>query len=67
MHDVLGRGDTAFALVMAAVGVGSAAAFWLPGREAAARRRGDGPMGEHLRFHHWAERSLLAGGVMLAA
>jgi len=68
VHDVLGRGDTAFALVMAAVGVGaSAAALWLPGREAEARARGDGPLGEHLRFHRWAERSLLAGGAMLAA
>lgn len=68
VHDVLRHGDTAFALLMTAVGVGSSvAALWLPRREAAARARGDGPLGEHLRYHRWAERSLLMGGVMLAA
>src|SRR5690606_36546350 len=68
VHDVLGRGDMAFALAMAAVGVGSAAvALLLPARAEAARGGGTTALDEHLRYHRWAERTLVAGGVLLTA
>jgi MFS transporter, NRE family, putaive nickel resistance protein len=66
VREVLGLGDVAFSLAMAAVGVGSAVvALLLPGRAEAARAAGSGALEEHLRYHRWAERSLLLGGVAL--
>jgi MFS transporter, NRE family, putaive nickel resistance protein len=66
VRDELGRGDAAFAAAMAAVGVGSsAAALLLPAREARARRGGAGVLEGHLRFHGWAERTLVLGGAAL--
>lgn len=66
VRDVLGHGDVAFSLVMAAVGAGSAAvALLLPGRAEAARLGAGGALGEHLRYHRWAERTLLVGGVLM--
>lgn len=68
VREVLGRGEVAFSLVMAAVGAGSAiVALWLPRREEAAREAGGTPLQEHLRLHRWAERTLLGGGAFLAA
>ena len=69
VHEVLRRGDVAFALAMAAVGVGSSVvALLLPRREERAREGGGGgARDEHLRFHRWAERSLILGGAVLAA
>lgn len=68
VRDVLGRGDVAFAVAMAAVGVGSAAvALLLPGRAEVARSGGATALDEHLRYHRWAERTLMAGGVLLAS
>ena len=67
VHDVLGLGDLAFALAMGAVGVGSAiVAVLLPGRSESARVHGDTPLGEHLHYHEWAERTLVLGGALLA-
>ncbi len=67
VRDVLGRGDTAFALSMAAVGAGSSVAAILLTRAAERARSASGP-GEtgHLRYHRWAGRTLVWGGVLLA-
>lgn len=67
VRDVLGRGDTAFAFIMAGVGLGSSIAAILLGRatgryEQGVKRRA----ALHGRRHVWAERALLAGGVLLA-
>jgi NRE family putative nickel resistance protein-like MFS transporter len=76
VRDVLGRGETSFAVAMAAVGIGSSVAAVLATRRAeAAERRdaagpGDEPSGDHAahrRYHIWATRALLAGGGLLAA
>lgn len=66
VHDVLGLGNTAFALSMAALGLGSSAAALLASRRAG--RAGDGARREesHLAYHAWAARSMLGGGCLLA-
>lgn len=67
VRDVLQRGNVAFAIVMVAVGAGSAVvALLLPRRSERAREGAGGPLGEHLRYHRWAERSLVVGGAVLA-
>jgi MFS transporter, NRE family, putaive nickel resistance protein len=60
VRDVLGRGETSFAIAMAAVGVGSSVAAVLVTRRAERVR-------EHLAYHRWARRTLLVGGVLLTA
>lgn len=66
VRDVLERGNVGFAVVMAAVGVGSAVvALLLPWRAERAREGASDPLGEHLRYHRWAERGMLAGGALL--
>ena len=66
VRDVLERGNVAFALVMAVVGAGSAVvALLLPWRSERARREAGEPLNEHLRYHRWAERSMVAGGALL--
>jgi MFS transporter, NRE family, putaive nickel resistance protein len=84
VHVVLGRGDTAFAVSMAAVGVGSSLAAVVASRraerateDAIAQATADAtervePAGAaarhaHLRYHGWASRSMLLGGVLLAS
>lgn len=80
VHDVLGRGDTAFAISMGALGLGSSAAALLTSRRAertVARSIGSSAaqapatdaaaLGGHLRYHGWATRSMLLGGLLLAA
>jgi NRE family putative nickel resistance protein-like MFS transporter len=67
VRDVLGRGDTAFAFVMAGVGLGSSIAAISLGRvtgryEQGIKRRA----ALHRKRHTWAERALIAGGVLLA-
>ncbi len=54
----LGRSETAFAVAMAAVGVGSSVAALL------VSRRADSAQG-HTASHRWARHTLLAGGVLL--
>jgi NRE family putative nickel resistance protein-like MFS transporter len=66
VRDVLERGNVAFAVVMAAVGAGSAVvALLLPRRAERAREGGRDRLGQHLQHHRWAERSMLAGGALL--
>lgn len=74
VRDVLGRGETAFALAMAAVGVGSSVAAVLATRHAEATEAAESaaPAGSatalaHRRHHRWATRSLVVGGLLLAA
>lgn len=68
VRDVLGRGNVAFAVVMAALGAGSAlVALRLPGRAEAARAAGATPLAKHLRYHRWSERTLVFGGALLTA
>jgi MFS transporter, NRE family, putaive nickel resistance protein len=74
VRDGLGRGETAFAVAMAAVGVGSSAAALLVTRSAEraeraepARQPAPSPLATHLRYHRWATRTLVAGGLLLAA
>jgi MFS transporter, NRE family, putaive nickel resistance protein len=77
VRDVLGRGETSFALAMAAVGAGSSVtALVLARRGPGVDRRSAGgssgsagareKLSEHLRFHHSASRTLLLGGALLA-
>jgi NRE family putative nickel resistance protein-like MFS transporter len=66
VRDVLGRGEVAFAAAMAAVGLGSAAAaLWLGRRVDRALGGATRPLGEHLRYHRWAARTLVVGGAFL--
>jgi MFS transporter, NRE family, putaive nickel resistance protein len=67
VRDVLGRGNTAFTTVMAALGLGSGAAALLLGRftgryEQLASDRA----GLHVRRHDWTSRVLTIGGLLLA-
>ena len=66
VRDVLGRGDTAFAVVMAGLGLGSTVAAILLGRATGRYERG--AMTEavlHGRRHRWAAQALPLGGLML--
>ena len=66
VRDVLGRGETAFAMVMAALGLGSTVAAILLGR--ASGRYEQGARNKailHGRRHQWTARALLLGGVVL--
>jgi MFS transporter, NRE family, putaive nickel resistance protein len=66
VHEVLGYGNTAFALAMGAVGAGSAViALRLPRGAEAARGRASDMQDEHLRYHAWANRTMMIGGVLL--
>jgi MFS transporter, NRE family, putaive nickel resistance protein len=64
VHDVLGLGDTAFALSMTALGIGSSVAALLASRraEGAAGVSGDE---QHLGYHRWASRAMIGGGCLL--
>ncbi len=66
VRDVLGRGETAVSMVMAAVGLGSAVTAvvlsWLTGRY----ERGKSEKASlHATRHAWGRRALLAGGLCL--
>ena len=67
VHDVLGGGDTSFAMAMAALGVGSSLAALAASRRAerAVDRAAD-PQSAHLRYHRWAAHAMLGGGALLA-
>ncbi len=66
VRDALGRGDTAYALVMAGLGLGSTVAAILLGR-ATGRYEEDAnsKIALHGRRHVWTERSLVFGGALL--
>lgn len=66
VRDVLGRGESAFTLVMAGLGIGSALTAVILGRitsryEQAAKERGT----LHTRRHVWAGHALIIGGIVL--
>src|SRR5829696_3495727 len=66
VRDVLGRGETTFAVVMAGLGLGSSLAAILLGRATGRYERGASDRAVlHGRRHAWASRALLTGGVVL--
>ena len=66
VRDVLGRGETTFAVVMAGLGLGSSLAAILLGRATGRYERGARDRAVlHGRRHTWAASALLAGGVVL--
>ncbi len=66
VRDVLGRGETAFAIVMAGLGLGSTLAAILLGRATGRYERGaQTEAALHGRRHRWAAQALLLGGLML--
>lgn len=66
VRDVLGRGETAFAFVMAGVGLGSSLTAILLGRATGRYEKGARDRSIlHGRRHKWASRALLVGGLVL--
>ena len=66
VRDVLGRGETAFAFVMAGVGLGSSLTAILLGRATGRYEKGAHDRSIlHGRRHKWAARALLVGGLVL--
>lgn len=66
VRDVLGRGETAFAVVMAALGLGSTLAAIVLGRATGRYEQGAGDKAVlHGRRHRWTARALLIGGLIL--
>lgn len=66
VRDVLGRGETAFAFVMAGLGLGSSLAAILLGRATGRYEQGVRDKAVlHGRRHAWAARALIVGGVLL--
>ncbi|HEY0995633.1 MAG TPA: MFS transporter [Gemmatimonadaceae bacterium] len=67
VHEVLGRGNTAFAVAMAALGAGSSLTALVTSRRAEHSAAGGADaIAQHLRYHRWAARSFLTGGALLA-
>ncbi|MCY7346173.1 MAG: MFS transporter [Pyrinomonadaceae bacterium] len=68
VRDALERGDTAYAVVMAALGLGSTVAAILLGRATGRYEQGaESKAVLHGRRHAWAQRALIFGGVLLGA
>ena len=66
VRDVLGRGETAFAIVMAGLGLGSTLAAIILGRSTGRYEQGANNQAVlHGRRHRWTARALLLGGLML--
>jgi MFS transporter, NRE family, putaive nickel resistance protein len=66
VRDVLARGETAFALVMAGLGLGSSLTAIVLGRVTGRYERGVRRKAAlHGRRHIWSSRALLAGGLLL--
>jgi MFS transporter, NRE family, putaive nickel resistance protein len=66
VRDVLGRGETTFAVLMAGLGLGSSLAAILLGRATGRYERGARDRAVlHGRRHAWAARALLIGGAVL--
>jgi NRE family putative nickel resistance protein-like MFS transporter len=66
VRDVLGRGETAFAFVMAGLGLGSSLAAILLGRATGRYEQGVRDKAVlHGRRHVWTARALIAGGILL--
>ena len=67
VRDVLGRGDTTFAFVMAIVGLGSSATAVILGGATGRYEKGASDRSVlHGRRHAWAARSLIGGGLILS-
>ena len=66
VHDVLGLGNTAFALSMAALGLGSSVAALAASRRAERASESTATPDPHLSYHRWAARAMLGGGCLLA-
>jgi NRE family putative nickel resistance protein-like MFS transporter len=68
VRDALGRGDTAYAAVMAGLGLGSTVAAILLGRATGRYEQGANTKADlHGRRHVWAQRALIFGGALLGA
>lgn len=66
IRDALGKGDTAFTLVMAALGLGSTVAAIVLGRATGRYEQSVTDEVElHTRRHIWTKRTLITGGVLL--
>ena len=66
VRDVLGRGETAFAIVMAGLGLGSTMAAILLGKATGRYERGANTQETlHGRRHDWAAKALMLGGLVL--
>src|SRR6266568_4775395 len=66
VRDVLGRGETAFAFVMAGVGLGSSLTAVALGRATGRYEKGAHNRSIlHGRRHKWASRALVGGGLLL--
>ncbi len=66
VRDALGKGDTAYAFVMAALGLGSTVAAILLGRATGRYEQSVADKTElHTRRHVWTNRALVFGGVLL--
>jgi NRE family putative nickel resistance protein-like MFS transporter len=66
VRDVLGRGETTFAFIMAELGFGSALTAIFLGRATGRYEKGARDRSIlHGRRHKWASRALLAGGLVL--
>lgn len=66
VRDELGRGDSAFTLVMAGLGIGSAITALILGRITSRYEQAvNGRDGLHTRRHVWARRALISGGLLL--
>ena len=67
VRDVLGRGNTTFAFVMAIVGLGSSVTAIILGRATGRYEQGAREKEVlHGRRHAWAARALIAGGLLLS-
>jgi MFS transporter, NRE family, putaive nickel resistance protein len=67
VRDVLDMGNTAFALAMAALGLGSSIAALAASRRAERATGTDtAQLPSHLRYHAWATRAMIGGGMLLA-
>jgi len=66
VRDVLGRGETTFAFIMAGLGLGSSLAAILLGRATGRYERGVRDKAAlHGRRHAWSARALIIGGLLL--
>jgi NRE family putative nickel resistance protein-like MFS transporter len=66
VHDVLGRGNTTFALIMAGLGLGSSVTAIVLGRTTGRYEKGAHSKAIlHGRRHTWAARALVVGGLLL--
>lgn len=66
VHDVLGRGNTTFALIMAGLGLGSSLTAILLGRATGRyERAAHNKATLHGRRHLWTARALIIGGLIL--